>query len=149
MKVPDWFRELYGDNEPAWIKYQEHEESIKREVAQGILHQQQEEAQRQAQETAKWSKWVEDEIGKLEAEGLKFDRNVLIKTMLDYRPTDEQGNFDFQKGYKIYEALNPEEKPNLEARKSIADSTISKKGESPKKDYMTSAELRRKSWSAL
>ena len=148
-KIPDWFRELYGDNEIAYQKYQEHEQSKEQEIEQRILAKQQEEVQKTAQETAKWSKWVEDNITKLEEDGAKFDRNKLIKTMLDYRPTDEAGNFDFQKGYKIYEALNPEEKPDIEARKKIADTSISKKGESPKKDYMTSAELRRQSWQSL
>jgi len=149
-KVPEWFKELYGDNEIAWQKYQEHEQAKEQEIETRILARQQEAQSRQTAETAKWNKWVEDEIAKLEATGAKFDRNELIKTMLDYRPTDENNNFDFQKGYKIYEALKPKEDPaHSNARKQLADATLKTSGEPKTKDYMTTPELRKTSWANL
>jgi hypothetical protein len=150
--IPAWFSELYGDNEIAWQKYSEHEQARTEEIENRILARQQEEAQRQIKETEHWNNWVDTEINRLAASGHKFDRNKLIKTMLDYSPTDENNNLDFDKGMRIYEAL--EEKPDSTksvARKALADTTTvtSTTGESPKKDYMSSNELRRRSMSSL
>lgn len=150
--IPDWFTELYGDNAEAYRKYQQHEDARTEEIEKRILERQTQEQQRAEQESAKWTKWVEDEIRKLEDDGKKFDRNKLNKIMLDYSPTDANNNLDYQKGYAIYEAL--EGKPDnskSEARKELADTATatSTKGEPTKKDYMTPSDLRHKSWGSL
>lgn len=150
--IPDWFRELYGDNEVAWNKYNEHEKVRTQEIETSVLQRQEEARKREADQATRWNKWVDDEIGKLQSDGKQFDRNKLIKTMLEYRPTDERGNFDFQKGYRIYEALEPKNEADplkSQARKQLADITNSSKGEKKAKDYMTTADLRNKSWNSL
>lgn len=149
--VPDWFKELYGDNQTAWQKYSEHEAAKEKEIERRILENQQKATQKQADEAARWNKWVEGEIGKLAADGLKFDRNELINTMLEYRPTDENNNFDFKAGYKIYDTLRAKEDPaKSQARKQLADNTSgSSKGDPAKKDYKTANDLRHRSWANL
>lgn len=149
--IPDWFKELYGENDVAWQKYSEREVQREQEITQRILGEQQKAQKQQAEEVSRWNHWVDDEVGKLQKEGQTFDRNRLIKTMLDYRPTDEDGNLDFKAGMKIYQALEEKETPSLDARKELADATMQtgSKGEKPKKDYMTSAELRSKSWQTI
>lgn len=152
VNIPPWFSELYGDNEMAWKKYSEHEQARTEEIENRILARQQEEAQRIAEENEKWNGWVDTELNKLISEGHTFDRNKFIKVMLDYSPTNADNNLDFEKGLKIYEAL--EGKPDTaksEARKVLADTTTatSTKGEPAKKDYMTPAELRNRSWGSL
>lgn len=150
--IPDWFVELYGENQVAYNKYQEHEQARTTEIEERILARQREEYQREAQESEKWTKWVDTEVARLEADGLKFDKNKLIKTMIDYSPTDEHNNLSFDKGYKIYEAM--EGKPDTaksDARKQLAD-TVTKattKGEPAQKDYMTSNDLRGRSMMSL
>jgi len=151
-QIPDWFTELYGENQIAWEKYNQHEQARTEEIESRILARQKEAEVQAVQESQKWDKWVDSEISKLEGEGLTFDRNKLINTMLEYRPTDENNNFDFKAGYKIYEAL--EGKPDMaksEARKQLADTTTkaTTKGEPAKRDYMTSAELRGRSMNSL
>jgi hypothetical protein len=150
--IPSWFSELYGDNQVAWTKYAQHEQQRTEEIENRILARQQEAQVKEAQEGEHWNKWVDSEINKLQSEGATFDRNKLIKVMLDYSPTDANNNLDFKKGYGIYEAL--EGKPDTvksEARKQLADTTTatSTKGEPTKKDYMTPAELRGRSWSNI
>lgn len=150
--VPEWFQELYGDNQVAWQKYSEHEQARTTELETRILSKQREEQTKQTQEAERWTKWVDEEIGKLESEGNTFDKNRLIQTMLEYRPTDENNNFDFKAGLKIYKAL--ETKPDTaksDARKALADTATatSTRGETPKKDYMTTAELRNRSMMSL
>lgn len=149
--IPDWFKELYGENGVAWKKYEAREREREIEIERNIIARQTE-AQAKAQEEAKrWNKWVDDEITKLQEEGKQFERNELIKTMLDYRPTDEQGNFDFKKGYEIYEALKRKEDPaHSQARKQIADiSTKSSKSDKESKGFLTTSDLRGKPWHSL
>lgn len=148
--IPDWFKELYGENEVAWKKYSEHEQAKEMAIEQRLIDRQEKAKQQERDNVTKWNNWVDGEITKLESEGLKFDRNELIKTMLDYRPTDENNNFDFHKGYKIYEALRgKEDTSHSQARKQLADIASKGSGEPNKKDYMTAKDLRHRSWSNL
>lgn len=150
-EIPAWFSELYGENEKAWQKYNEHEQQRTEEIETRILTKQQEEAQKQVDETNKWNKWVDSEVDRLKEDGHTFDRNKLIKVMLDYSPTDANNNLDFEKGIKIYEAMEGEpDTAKSDARKVLADTaTTTTKGEPAKKDYMTQADLRNRSWGSL
>lgn len=149
--VPEWFKELYGDNVQAYQKLQAHEQQTYQEIEQRVLNAQEARKQQELQEIAKWNGWVNTEVNRLKSEGKTFERNELLKVMLDYRPSDDRGNFDFTKGYGIYEALKAKEvAPKSEARKKLGDmASTSTKGESPKKDYLTAAELRNTSMSEL
>lgn len=152
--VPDWFKELYGDNASAWRKYEAVQMDQEKKIEQRILDRQEEIRKAQIDESQRWNKWVDGEIEKLQSEGNTFDRNKLIKTMLEYRPTDESNNFDFKAGLKIYQALEAKEvtdtKGSSDARKELADAAIkTSRNEPPKKDYMTPADLRHRSWSSL
>lgn len=150
--IPPWFSELYGDNQVAWSKYAEHEHNRTVEIENRILARQQESQLKEAQEVEHWNKWVDSEITKLQSDGSTFDRNKLIKVMLDYSPTDANNNLDFQKGLAIYEALEGKsDTAKADARKQLADTatSTSTRGEPTKKDYMTPAELRNRSWGSL
>jgi len=138
-------------DEVAYRKYEEHEKARTEEIEQRVIQKQEQERQQKIAETQKWDKWVGDELGKLEAEGKQFDRNELINTMLTYKPTNEDNNFDFQAGYKIYEALKGKVDPaRSEARKQLADTaTATSKGEKKAQDFQTPETLRGKSWNSL
>lgn len=161
--ISDSFRELFGDNQIAWEKYYKEQQQIQAQIEQRILERQQQEKKQEQDNISKWNNWVSEEIVKLQTEtGIDFttendvlpngdktnsERNALIKTILDYRPTDEQGNFDFHKGYKIYEALKGKGNPVIsQERKQLADKMTKTSGEPKKKDYMTAHDLRGKSW---
>jgi len=152
--IPDWFTELFGENEVAWQKYEAREKAREEEIEQRVLKTYEERQNKQTDEAKKWEKWVDDQVLSLENEGKKFDKNELIKTVLDYRPTDEQGNFDLRKGYDIMVALKGKQnETKIQAsikRKEIADITTKKAGgDTPKKDYLTPADLRKTSWNQL
>lgn len=153
--IPDWFKELYGENQTAWTKYRQHEEARTLEIEKNIIARQEAAREQAAKEEKRWEGWVEEQMDALKEEGLTFDRNELAKIMLDYSPTDENNNLDFRKGYAIYEALKakpeaPKQDAKSEARKMLADTTTSTtKGEPAKKDFMTPEDLRNRSWSSL
>lgn len=151
-KVPEWFSTLYGDNAEAWEKYSEHDKASREEMKREILEAQQQQVVEKQEQEKYWNSWVDNEMGKLESKGLKFDREELAQVMLKTRPTDDKGNLDFEAGYETYIArkgttVNPQVS---QARKQVAD-TINKqsRGEPSKKDFMTSAELRNISWGNL
>lgn len=150
--IPDWFKELYGENEVAWQKYQEHSQQEREQMKKDILAEQEAKREEAQKEETYWNNWVEEGIRGLQSVGLEFDRNVLIKTMLDNpkEVTNALGNFDFNLGYKLYREQNPISQVNTDARKRIADTTTkSSSTEKRAKDYMTSNELRGKSWNQL
>ncbi|MFA6972876.1 MAG: hypothetical protein WC208_15950 [Gallionella sp.] len=156
-EVPEWFKELYGENEVAWKKYAERESIREQEIEKRVIERQAQEQQqriKQEQETvSRWAKVNDEEFSKLEAEGLKFNRDELAKVLQDYMPTGEGDTLNFRKGYEILEMLKAKDSREPErsaARKQLADtamksSTSTKQG----KDYMTTGELRRTSWSSL
>ena len=150
-KVPEWFQELYGDNEVAYRKYEEHERARLEEMENRVLQKQEAQRQQALAESQKWDKWVEDQYSKLESEGKQFDKNELAKIMLEMKPTDENNNLDFQAGYKIYEALKGRVDPEKSmARKQLADTaTATSKGEKKAQDFQTPETLRNKSWNQL
>lgn len=152
--IPDWFSELYGDNQVAWQKYSEHDNARTEEIEKRIIERQEQAKKKETDESTKWERWVDDEVDKLKSEGLTFDKNELIKTVIDWRPTDEKGNYDLRKAYDILEMQkakdNVVDKVKSDARKVIADTTTkTTKGEAPKKDYLTSHDLRGKTWNQL
>ena len=151
--IPEWFKELYGENDVAWKKYAEREAQREVEIEQKILARQEDIKKKAETETQFWNKWVDIEVNKLKTLGLDFDRNELLKTMVDNQDQvkDENGNFDFAKGYKLYSESKPVPKPDTSnARKQIADITAKNAGGDKKsKDYLTPADLRNKSWSDI
>lgn len=149
--IPAWFSKLYGENSEAWEAYQEHPAALKEQIKQELREDNEREIAHARAEEQKYNQWIEDEILKLQAEGLEFDRNELIKTVLDYGPTDENNNYDFRKAYGILQ-LNKQvpQKPSNEAKKKIADMTSSgRSGERTAKDYVSSAEVRKTSWNDI
>lgn len=153
VEIPEWFQDAYGDNPNIWEKFNKYEQARKDEIKRELVQEQAAAIQAQQAESAHWEGWVESEIDRLASEGKEFDRNELIQTILKYKPTNEENNFDFDAGFEIYQALHPTKQVNpakSQARKQLADTaTASAGGEKPVKDYMTSNDLRGRSFSTL
>src|SRR3990167_2306349 len=150
--IPEWFKELYGENEVAWQKYSEHSQIEREQMKKDILTEQETKREEAKKEETYWNNWVEEGINGLKTVGLEFDRNALIKTMLDNpkEVTNALGNFDFNLGYKLYREKNPINQINTDARKKLADTTTkSSSTEKSSKDYKTSNDLRNMSWDQL
>lgn len=152
-KVPDWFIELFGENEVAWQKYRAYDENQRKKLRAEILHEIQVEQENMVRQQKAQEKWVDDELQKLSDEGFTFERNELLKVALDYLPTDADGNIDFRKAYEILQlkkaGIAPA-KPRSEEKKKIADQTVSRgKISEEKKDYQTFQTLRGKTFHDL
>ena len=153
-EIPDWFTELFGDNQGAWKKYRAYDAEQRKQLRTEIFEEMRSAENHKQQEEKKWDKWVDSEIQKLEDEGLKFNRNELLKIALDYAPTGADGNVSLRKAYAILEATKGEKKPELkqpaEEKKKIADQTMKKgKSDEGRKDFKTHADFTGKSFTDL
>jgi len=148
-EVPSWFQKLYGDNIDAYREYEKVEKQREAQIEERVLTKYQEAQRKQQEETTRWNKWVDEEVGRLKDEGKEFERNEFLKLMLDYKPTDDTGNLDFNKGFTIYEALKSKDTKGSDARKKIANDTIKTSPETKKETVYTPEQLRKTSWGSI
>lgn len=156
----EFIESLVGDNEDVDKIWSKEKQSLKEEVKRELLREQEEAQKKEKEQKEYWSKWTADQFAQVEKE-FKVDfksneslKNELSKVMNDYTPTDDQGNLDFKKGMKILNELNKvkefEKTNKVQAKKNIADSTISKETSvDTKKDYYTSNDLKGRDWRSL
>lgn len=144
--VPSWFTELYGENESAWKTYQEQDKATREEIKKEIREEFESEQKKKEEDSNKWNHWIDEQIGSLADEGLKFEKNELMKVMMDYKPSDEKGNLDFKKGYQIMELLNKKDPEKSKARKELADESGNSKVEPGTKKWFTPDDMVGRGW---
>jgi len=72
--------------------------------------------------------YVNTQISEMTDEGLKFDRNTLLKFMVDFQKDygagallDSEGNYDFRKSLTLMEKMQPKEPdPSVAVKKQLA-----------------------------
>lgn len=144
---------LVGDNKDVEEKWLAEKASLKEEVKRELVQAELDAQKKDQEQKEYWLNWTNDRLSEVEKEfkvDFKTDeskKNELSNIMLDYSPTDEQGNLDYRKGMKILNDLTKvrevEEKSKTQVKKNIADSTISKQPSSEKnKDYLTTNDFR-------
>lgn len=157
VEKSEFVSSLVGDNQDVEAKWAKEKMSLKEEMKRELIQEQIDAQKKEQEQTAYWRKWTDERLSEVEKEfkvDFKADeskRNELSKIMLDYSPTDEQGNLDYRKGMKILEQLSKvkeqEEANKTQTKKNIADATVSKETSVKKnKDYYTSHDFRGKDW---
>jgi hypothetical protein len=157
VRKSEFVSSLVGDNEDVAEKWEKEKHSLKEQLKQELV-QDQIDAQRKEQEQKEyWANWTQKKLGEVEAEfkvDFKADqslKNELSKVMLDYSPTDEEGNLDYHKGMKIVTELRKvqvqEETQKTQVKKNIADATVSKETSvQTNKGFVTSNDIRGRDW---
>lgn len=152
-EIPEWFSDLFGENESAWKKYRAYNAAERKQLREEITTELQQAEARKVDDQKRHDQWVDDEVQKLKDEGLKFDQNELLRTALEYLPTDANGNISFKKAYDIMVGMKASGggKPkSAEEKKKIADATMGKdKGSDGKRDYKIPADLKGKTFHDL
>ena len=154
VTVPKWFENLYGDNPEAWVEYQKATQTEREQMKSDIIREIKAEQEKASDYQKSLDNWVNENVNAL-ADYTKqnnlpdFDKNKLMKIMVDYAPSDENGNLDFAKGYGLYMELNSIEqakaKEKSDARKDLASQTTkTSKGEVEPKDFMTQKDFQGK-----
>lgn len=153
VNIPEEFRAAFGDDvNPDAVKaidsYFDKKLSAYEETkAEKATREQQE----QEQEVQKFNEWTDNQIADLEASGEVFDKDALIKVMIDnsepdalYNVFDKDGKYDFRKGLRVLE-MTGNKNDTTDAKKSVSDKTRGT-GEAGKKDFVTWAETRKMGW---
>lgn len=151
IEIPKWFSNVYGEDETAWKEYDLYQKSMRDEVKQEIEKDREGQILKQQDEAAKWQKWMNAKVQELEDEGLKFDRNELLKVVTEYRPFNAKDEIDFKKAYEILKNQKELEKYKSNAEKgkrkafgSLTDTD--EKGEIKPLEYQTHESLKGKDW---
>jgi len=157
-EMPKWFTDIYGENQEGWEAYVAQRQAEREEDRKAILSDIEKQKQEAESKVAEMDNWVDEQVLTLkeDPEIGEFDRNKLLKVMLDYKPTDDDGNLDFYKGYELYEKLeskqpsgvNPD-KTKTKIKKSIASQTVKKSNSSDNSGVISSQDVRFKSFSQL
>jgi|GEM_PF-1580880 len=151
---PDWFVGIFGEDQERWKQFESYDNKRLKEIEDKVINSVSEKQKAQQEQVNQWEKWVDDEVQKLKDEGNEFDKNELIKTAIEYRPTDEKGNYDLGKALTIMNAMKaskkkPVNKKKIEARKKVADVSGTPPTEDKPTDSYTSKDLRNSSWHEL
>lgn len=126
-KIPKWFSDIHGTNVEAWQEYLSGAAEQRNGAVQEAIRQIESKQQQQAQAQQQAQTYVDEQIQTLKDVGHDFDNNELLKIVADYRPINEQGNWDFVKAHEILMLKkSTESKEKSSARKSLAASTMSK-----------------------
>lgn len=147
--IPAWFSRLYGDDPEVWKEYERADKERREEIKAEIREEFEERRKNEEADVVKNNQWVRESLQTLKDEGHKFEKNELLKIMVDYQPTDEKGNLDFHRGLEIYNKINEKNPDKANARKKIAGNTESSGAPSsePKgSDIKTWAQTRKEGW---
>ena len=160
-QIPERFVKLYGDNPEAYKLWQEEMAEQRRAAREEWKHEQEQDTQAQQEAVKQGESFVKNALDELEDSGLKFDRNELMKFMLEVKekygvlPEDEEGNIDFHKGYELMQEMKKEkveeQKKKSTARKELAGFTTNSNSrpESRTDDFVESKDIRHKGWDDL
>lgn len=160
IEQPEFLTDMIGENEEVARKYRDYEQTFKERIKQELIQDQINAERRQQEEEDRLNKWRDDNYAQIEKEN-KVDfskdeslKNELAKVLIEYSPTDDQGNLDFRKGWKILTDLKKvsvsEQSQRTQIKKNIADATVTK--DTSTKDtkmYLDTNDLRGKDWRSL
>ena len=125
--IPDWFG---SDDNKLWGSYQSHTEKIVARAVEQALSQFTQRGDKEQKAIDEATTFFQNEVTAIEADkglnpnGLKVDRNKLLKTALDNKVVDTDGRWNYRLAFKL---MKPEEvfqaKAAINDRKQIAGAT--------------------------
>lgn len=155
-ELPAWWKAQYGETEESKARYQAVVQKdgeldwLKGQIKEEL----QKETQAETQSIKQGEEYVDTQIQEMTDEGLKFERNVLLKFMVDFQEEfgagallDKEGNYDFRKSLALMERVAPKvEDTSTDTKKQLA--TLGSRGKAPQRQtnvpVLTRASLRGK-----
>ena len=128
--MPDWWKNQYGNTPESKARF----EKVVQDGGELQWLKQQLKDELKAETTAEANvskageEYVETQLSEMTAEGLKFERNSLLKFMVDFQEEfgpgsllDTEGNYDFRKSLALMERLQPADADeSTETKKQLA-----------------------------
>ena len=117
VTMPDWWKTRYGDTPESKKSYGDYvvatkaeREKVKEEVIKDIENRSTVETKRQQEA----DEYVNTSLAEMKDEGLTFERNELLKFMVDFQKEygsgsllDTDGNYDFRKSLGLMQKMQP------------------------------------------
>lgn len=156
--LPDWWKKQYGDTAESKERYQlvTQKDGELDWIKNNILTELDQRSQAEQSQTQEGEEYVDTQIAEMSEEGLKFDRNSLLKFMVDFQEEfgagsllDNEGNYDFRKSLKLMERLQEEEvDESTDTKKQLAATANRSKSSTPNpsKVPVVSRKSLRKGW---
>lgn len=139
LELPKWYTDAYGDTEESkqhYLRITQKDGELDWIKSQVVTELDQRSQAEQKTATA-GQEYVDTQFQEMGEEGLKFERNELLKFMVDFQNEfgpgaliDGEGNYDFRKSLSLMERLAPQEqKENV--NKTLASQASRSKVTSP------------------
>lgn len=156
LELPKWYKDRFGDTDEAKANYQAitQKDGELDWIKQNIKEDLQRETQAEQTQVSDAEQYVDTQLAEMADEGLKFDRNGLLKFMVDFQAEfgagsllDTEGNYDFRKALAMKSRMEPEPEPD-NTKKALAGQAGRTKGapQSPGKIPVVSRNSLRKGW---
>jgi hypothetical protein len=160
VELPQWWKDAYGDTDDAKKRYGEYETATQAErdrLKQEVKDDLKKEVEQETTEGKQGEEYVDEQLAEMSDEGLKFDRNGLLKFMVDFQEEfgagsllDKEGNYDFRKALAMKNRMEPNEPDeSSETKKRLASQAGRSKvspGNSSKIPIVSTRVLRKGGW---
>lgn len=141
-EIPDWF----GGDADAWGKYQAYERAKESKIREETLKDFQSKSEAEQKRITEATDYFNGEVASIEGdktlnpEGLKVDRNKILKHALDNDLVDSKGRWNYKAAFKMMSAKEVfQAKTALNEKREVANATNSEnRAESKAQSYATS-----------
>jgi hypothetical protein len=119
LVLPDWWKTRYGDTPESKKSYENYAANTKAErdrLKEEIKSDIQNKSETETKNQQKADEYVNTSLAEMKDEGLAFERNELLKFMVDFQKEygagsllDTEGNYDFRKSLALMQKMQPKE----------------------------------------
>ena len=141
VTLPAWWTKQYGDTPESKERYQlvTQKDGELDWIKQSILGELDQRSQQEQAQTQEGEQYVDSQLAEMSDEGLKFERNSLLKFMVDFQEEfgagsllDAEGNYDFRKSLKLMERFEADEADtSVDTKKQLASQANRSKSSTP------------------
>lgn len=145
MQIPSWF----GGTEEQWSEFTEWNKGLVSQAEEGVRQKMYAQAQAEQQRIEEATSFMESQVASIEVDqdlnpdGVKVDRNKLLKFVQDNDLVDSQGRWNYKAGFRLMQAqANKGKTEALKERQKLASITTSEsRAEQKSPSYMTSSDF--------
>lgn len=157
-ELPAWWKNQYGDTKESLERYQAvtQKDGELDWLKNQIFFEMEQRTQADTTQMQEANEYVDTQIAEMQDEGMKFDRNALLKFMVDFQNEfgagsllDQEGNYDFRKALSMKNRMQPDEVGDAGVKKQLASQASRSKasgGSASKIPVVTSRSLRKGGW---
>lgn len=139
--IPQWFREIYGDDPNVWKVMQAQFSEIRKQAADEAYQRLESQKQAEVKQLEEAKKFVDSQFEALKEEGKTFDKNAVIDTALKLKLFDDNGNYNLRAAYEVWSAK--QSRPQNTVKKRIASESVRGSKGDAKQEGHTLSELRK------